>query len=73
MQDRQHAVGLHVVAHLLPGNCVIVSSGPAAAAGHDAHAVGTQRIEFAWGVVDADRLDIGITEEKQVAVERLEE
>ena len=73
MQDRRHRVVLCCANRIvLRADRVVVSRRPAVGARHHAHAVGTQRVQFARRAVDAHRLHIGVARHHQVSVKALE-
>ena len=73
MQDRLDPFAAHLVARFLSERAIDEGRGPAVAAGHDAHAIGPQRIEFAQLLVDQNGLDIGVAVKQQIGAERLDE
>jgi hypothetical protein len=73
VQDRRHRCCELVEAHATRADAIVVRLRPAIGARHHLHAIGPQRIEFADGVAERDRLDIGVAGEQEMRNQHLEE
>ena len=73
MQDRRQPALAQPETHRVAADRIVIGLGPAVAAGHHAHPVGPQRIEFARLAAGTHRLDIGVSGDEQVPDQHLAE